>query len=100
MKADCGLSDDQIYENVELLGMYGQSDSSQMMQIYAVAAALFVLVLAAGVMMIASSLNSNVAQRTEFFGLMRYIGATPKQVIRLVRRHSSGASLLSRQGSG
>ena len=58
LKADCGLSDDQIYENVKLLGMYGQSDSSQMMQIYAVAAALFVLVLAAGVMMIASSLNA------------------------------------------
>lgn len=88
LKADCGLSDDQIYENVKLLGMYGQSDSSQMMQIYAVAAALFVLVLAAGVMMIASSLNSNVAQRTEFFGLMRCIGATPKQVIRLVRKEA------------
>lgn len=88
LKADCGLSDDQIYENVKLLGLYGQSDSSQMMQIYVVAAILFVLVLAAGVMMIASSLNSNVAQRTEFFGLMRCIGATPKQVIRLVRKEA------------
>lgn len=88
LKADCGLSDEQIYENVKLLGLYGQSDSSQMMQIYAVAAILFVQVLAAGVMMIASSLNSNVAQRTEFFGLMRCIGATPRQVIRLVRKEA------------
>lgn len=88
LKEDCALSDEQIYENVKLMGLYGQSGSSQMMQIYAVAAVLFVLVLTAGVMMIASSLNSNVAQRTEFFGLMRCIGATPKQVIRLVRKEA------------
>lgn len=88
LKTDCGLSDEQVYENVKLMGLYGQSDSSKMMQIYVVAAVLFVLVLAAGVMMIASSLNSNVAQRTEFFGLMRCIGATPKQVIRLVRKEA------------
>lgn len=85
LKADCGFSDEQVYENVKLMGLYGQSGSPQMMQIYAVAGVLFVLVLAAGFMMIASSLNSNVAQRTQFFGLMRCIGATPKQVMRLVR---------------
>lgn len=88
LKADFGLSDEQVYENVKLMGLYGQSDSSKMMQIYAVAAVLFVLVLTTGVIMIASSLNSNVAQRTEFFGLMRCIGATPKQVIRLVRKEA------------
>lgn len=88
LKVDCGLSDEQVYENIKLMGLYGQSDNSKMMQIYAVAGILFVLVLAAGVLMIASSLNSNVAQRTEFFGLMRCIGATPKQVIRLVRREA------------
>ena len=52
------------------------------------AAVLFALVMLAGIMMIASSLNSNVAQRTEFFGLMRCIGATPKQVMRLVRKEA------------
>lgn len=88
LKADFGFSEEQVYENVKLMGLYGQSDSSQMMQIYAVAGVLFILVLAAGVMMIASSLNSNVAQRTEFFGLMRCIGATPKQVMRLVGREA------------
>lgn len=55
---------------------------------YLAAAVLFVLVMLAGIMMIASSLNSNVAQRTEFFGLMRCIGATPKQVMRLVRKEA------------
>ncbi len=58
------------------------------MRIYGVAAVLFVLVLAAGIMMITSSLNSNVAQRTEFFGMIRCIGATPKQVMRLVRKEA------------
>ena len=36
LKADLGLSDEQVYENVKLMGMYGQSDSSKMMQIYVV----------------------------------------------------------------
>ena len=41
-------------------------------------------------MMITSSLNSNVAQRTEFFGLMRCIGATPVQIMRMVRKEALG----------
>ena len=36
---------------------------------------LFLLVLIAGVLMIASSLNSNISQRTKFFGMLRCIGA-------------------------
>jgi len=88
LKSQFGLSDDQIFENTKLLGLLGQSSNSFMMQVYAAAGVLFVLVLFAGIMMIASSLNSNVAQRTEFFGLMRCIGATPKQVMRLVRKEA------------
>ena len=59
-----------------------------MLQVYAVAAILFILVLIAGVLMITSSMNSNVAQRTEFFGMVRCIGTTPKQVMRLVRKEA------------
>ena len=88
LKSQCGLSGDQVSENTKLLGLLGQSTSSFMIQVYAAAAVLFVLVLFAGIMMIASSLNSNVAQRTEFFGLMRCVGATPKQVMRLVRKEA------------
>ena len=88
LKSQCGLSGDQVSENTKLLGLLGQSTSSFMIQVYAAAAILFVLVLFAGIMMIASSLNSNVAQRTEFFGLMRCVGATPKQVMRLVRKEA------------
>ena len=82
------LSDEQVFENTKLLGLLGQSVNSFMMQVYVAAAVLFVLVLFAGIMMIASSLNSNVAQRTEFFGLMRCIGATPKQIMRYVRKEA------------
>lgn len=82
------LSDDQISENAKLLGLLGQSRDSFMMRIYASAGVLVVLVLWAGVLMIAGSLNSSVAQRTEFFGLLRCLGATPRQVKRLVRREA------------
>lgn len=88
LKSQFGLSDEQVFENTKLLGLLGQSSNSFMMQVYAAAGVLFILVLFAGIMMIASSLNSNVAQRTEFFGLMRCIGATPKQVMRLVRKEA------------
>ena len=90
MKRQLGLSDEQVFENTKLLGLLGQSANSFMTQVYTGAGVLFVLVLFSGIMMIASSLNSNVSQRTEFFGLMRCIGATPKQVMRLVRKEALG----------
>lgn len=88
LKEQCNLSDEQVSSNNSLLGLLGQSRIPFLMQVYVAAAVLFVLVLLAGIMMITSSLNSNVAQRTEFFGLMRCIGATPKQVMRLVRKEA------------
>lgn len=90
IKSQLGLSDEQVSENTMLLGLLGQSGDSFMLQIYSSAGVLFLLVLLAGIMMIASSLNSNVAQRTEFFGMMRCIGATPKQVMRFVRKEALG----------
>ena len=66
IKQQFGLSDEQVSENTELLGLLGQSRNSFMLQVYAVAVILFILVLVAGVLMITSSMNSNVAQRTEF----------------------------------
>ena len=50
-----------------------------------VAAVLAFLVLLASVMMISSSINSSVAQRTKFFGMMRCIGMSRPQIIRFVR---------------
>lgn len=88
IKQQFGLSDEQVSENTELLGLLGQSSNSFMLQVYATAVILFILVLIAGVLMITSSMNSNVAQRTEFFGMVRCIGATPKQVMQLVRKEA------------
>ncbi len=88
IKSQLGLQDNQVFENTMLLGLLGQSRNDFMTKIYIAAAALSLLVLLSGIMMITSSLGSNVAQRTEFFGLMRCIGATPKQVMRLVRKEA------------
>ncbi len=49
------------------------------------AAGMFLLVLIAGVLMISSSINTSVAQRTQFFGMMRCIGMSKQQIIRFVR---------------
>ena len=50
-----------------------------------VAIVFFVLVLIAGVLMISSSINSNVTQRTKFFGMMRCIGMSKQQIIHFVK---------------
>ena len=79
------LPEGSISENTAIMGVSGQSSSKSMQNIYGIAAVLFILVLLAGVLMISGSLNSNVAQRTKFFGMMRCIGASRQQIIRFVR---------------
>lgn len=80
-----GMPEGSISENTAIMGISGQSSNNSMQNIYGIAAVLFVLVLLAGVLMISGSLNSNVAQRTKFFGMMRCIGASRQQIIRFVR---------------
>ena len=65
--------------------MAGQSSNTTMKYFYGIAVILFIIVLLAGVLMISGSMNSNVANRTQFFGMMRCIGASRQQVIRFVR---------------
>ncbi len=60
-------------------------NSAMAQTLFLTAAILFILVLIAGVLMISSTINSNVAQRTKFFGMMRCIGMSKKQIIRFVR---------------
>ena len=85
IKSQYGLSDENVEENTAVLGLSGQSMKQQMTGLYPMAAALFLFVLIAGALMISSCMNSNVAQRTKFFGMMRCIGASKKQIIRFVR---------------
>lgn len=79
------LPEDSIRENTAIMGLAGQSSNESMQNVYGLAAILFIMVLLAGVLMISGSMNSQVAQRTKFFGMMRCIGASRKQVIRFVR---------------
>lgn len=60
-------------------------DHPMVQALFVAAAVLFVLVLTAGVLMISSSINSNVAQKTKFFGMMRCIGMSKEQIVRFVR---------------
>lgn len=82
------ISRDSVGENAKLMGLLLQSSDSYIMMLYLVAVILAVLVAFAGMLMILGSLNSNVAQRTEFFGMIRCLGATGKQVRRFVRREA------------
>ncbi len=80
------LTDDQVLQNGNLLGALGQSNNSYLLMLYSVAGILFIIVLLAGILMITSSLNSNVMQRTAFFGMIRCLGATKKQIMHFVRK--------------
>lgn len=84
IKEDFHLSAEQVSENPALLGMIGQSRDSYMVNIYIIAVILFILVLAAGTLMIASSINMSVRERVQFFGLMRCLGASTSQVKKYV----------------
>ena len=72
IKAGNNLSDEQITENIPLLSIQGQLEGKTgVNQIYQVAFILSVIVMLTCILMISSSLNSNVAERTEFFGMLR-----------------------------
>ena len=78
-------------EQARLVGKHGSFSigdllgSSMGQTLLSVAVVLFLLILIAGVLMISSSMNSSVAQRTRFFGMMRCIGMSKQQTIRFVR---------------
>lgn len=80
IKSTYGLNDEQVAENTALLGLMGQSENSTMQSLYIVAAFLVILVLIAGTVMIAASFNTNVLERVQFYGLLRCLGASKKQV--------------------
>lgn len=84
------LDEASVGQNTKVLALMFQTNDPYMIQFYFVAAILAVLVSVAGILMISSSLNSNVARRTKFFGMLRCLGADQKQVRRFVRREALG----------
>ena len=85
LKQQYNLSDNDVKENTGLLMYLGASSNEHVSDLYPLAAGCFVIILIAGVFMISSCMNSNVAQRTSFFGMMRCIGASKQQIIYFVR---------------
>lgn len=92
IKIQFHLSDEQVGEQAMLLGLLGQSNvgNALMMKLYATAGVMAVLVMTAGILMVAGSLNTSIAGRTEFFGMLRCIGASPKQIMRIVHKEALG----------
>lgn len=84
IKEQYAQGDGAVEENMITVGMSGASTRTELVNMYGLAAVLFVLVLMAGVLMISGCMNSNIAQRTRFFGMLRCIGASRKQVMRFV----------------
>lgn len=85
IKEEYGLTAENVDENTAVLSLLGASSNQMMKSLYPLIIACFVLVLLAGVFMISSCMNSTVAQRTSFFGMMRCIGASKEQIVRFVR---------------
>lgn len=85
LQARYQLPEESIQENTAVMGLAGQSSSEAVKNIYGIAFVLFFLVLLAGVLMISGGMNSNVAQRTKFFGMLRCVGASRRQICRFVR---------------
>lgn len=85
MKVQYHLTDEQVSENTAVLGFLGASSSETFNWLYPLVAVCLVIILAAGVLMVSGCMNSNVAQRTKFFGMMRCIGASQQQILRFVR---------------
>ena len=78
-------------EQTRLLEKHGSLSFAELFQsglgqaLILTAGGVFMLILIAGVLMISSSINSSIAQRVKFFGMMRCIGMSRRQIIRFVR---------------
>ena len=85
VKEQYSLTSENVDENTAVLSLLGASTNENVNALYPLAVACFVIILIAGIFMISSCMNSNVAQRTKFFGMMRCIGASKQQIVRFVR---------------
>ena len=85
IKEQYSLTSENVSENTPVLSLLGASTNESINALYPLAVACFVIILIAGIFMISSCMNSNVAQRTKFFGMMRCIGASKQQIVRFIR---------------
>ena len=85
--ADMGVKMEQtrLLEKHGSLTLQDLLTNTMTQTLFLAAGVLFVLILTAAVLMISSSMNSNITQRTKFFGMMRCLGMSRQQIIRFVR---------------
>lgn len=86
IEENLGISPEQIQDNSYLLAAMGQSGDPYFMAMYGTAAILFLFVLIAAILMISSSFQTGVSERIRFFGMLRCLGASRKQIRRFVIR--------------
>lgn len=82
-----------IGQHTSLLAAIGRSNSRSAENVYLIGAFLTFLVLFSAVIMIYNAFNISVTQRVRQFGMLRALGATPKQIRKLVRSEAVYVSL-------
>lgn len=90
---DQKISKDLILQHTTLLTAEGRSKNDSAKQIYLVGGFLALLVGFAAIIMIYNAFNISVTQRVRQFGMLRALGATPKQIRRLVKSEAVFVSL-------
>lgn len=88
IKTSLNISDEKIGYNEGLLALMLQTNNNRVIKLYIIGLVLFALVLATGVVMIYNTFNISVMDRVRQFGLLRCIGASKKQIRKLVFRES------------
>lgn len=86
IKSNLNITHDRIGLNNRLLAVIGQGKGRSVTGLYATGAVLFSIVLVAGVLMIYNMFNISVMDRVHRFGLLRCVGASQKQIKKLVKR--------------
>ncbi|WP_297423825.1 FtsX-like permease family protein [Clostridium sp.] len=92
-KKDLKLTDERLAHNEGLLALMMQTNNNRVIQLYAIGAVLFLLVLVTAVTMIYNTFNITVMERVRQFGILICIGASEKQINKLVRREGIFISL-------
>ncbi|MBC3887528.1 FtsX-like permease family protein [Acetobacterium paludosum] len=91
--AGLNISADRVGYNEGLLALMLQTKNNRVLTFYLIGMVLFGLVLVTGIVMIYNTFNISVMDRVRQFGLLRCIGASKKQIRRIVRRESLIISL-------
>lgn len=80
--------------NTHLLDYTGNGDNKLTRQLYTVAGVIILIIVIATIAVIYNSFQISVVERMKQFGLLRAVGATPKQIKKVVLREASIMSVI------